>query len=119
MLDEVLAAWDEAWAAPDAESRRRLVERALTADAELVDPVAGRFRGHDAIAERLSGFRERFPGAFLAITSGVDEHNGFARYTWAITGADGGTILDGMDVVERGDDGRLCRVVMFFSRPEG
>ena len=44
----------------------------------------------------------------------VDEHNGFARYGWAISAADGSLILEGIDVVERDDDDRLRRIVMFF-----
>ena len=114
MVDPQISAYDEAWNAPDDNMRRRLLEDALTADAELVDPTAGRFRGREAIHQRLAGFAARFPGASVGITSGVDEHNGFARYTWTITSADGKTILDGLDVLERADDGRIKRVTMFF-----
>jgi hypothetical protein len=81
-----------------------------------VDPAAGRFRGIDEIARRVEGFGERFPGARVTITSGVDEHHGFARYAWTITDEDGRTILDGIDVVQRGDTGLLSLVIMFFGR---
>ncbi len=112
MLDDVLQAYDAAWNEPDAARRRRLLERSLTDDAELVDPT-GRFKGRDAVQERITGFGDRFPGARVSITSGVDEHNGLARYAWTITAADGTTMLDGIDVVERAEDDRR-RVVMFF-----
>jgi hypothetical protein len=46
--------------------------------------------GIDAIAERIGGFGARFPRAPVAITSGVDEHHGFARYAWTITGQTAG-----------------------------
>ena len=82
--------------------------------AELVDPTSGRFTGRDAINERIAGFGERFPGARLTLTSGVDEHNGYARYAWTIHAADGALILEGIDIVERDDDDRLLRVIMFF-----
>ena len=114
MLDDVLRAYDAAWNEPDQEARSQLLERSLTEDAELFDPTSGRFKGRDAINERIAGFSERFPGARLTLTSGVDEHNGFARYAWAINAADGSLILEGIDVVERDDDNRLRRVVMFF-----
>lgn len=114
MLDDVLRAYDAAWNEPDQEARSQLLERSLTEDAELIDPTTGRFEGRDAINERIAGFSERFPGARLTLTSGVDEHNGFARYAWAINAADGSLILEGIDVVERDDDNRLRRVVMFF-----
>lgn len=113
MLDDVLAAYDAAWNEADGAERTRLLERSLTEDAELVDPT-GRFAGRRAIDDRIAGFGRRFPGARVTITSGVDEHNGFARYAWSITAAGGETILAGIDVVERSGDGRLRRVVMFF-----
>ena len=113
MRDDVLAAYDAAWNAPDGAERARLLERSLTEDAELVDPT-GRFAGRQAIDERIGGFGERFPGARVTITSGVDEHHGFARYAWSISAAGGETMLEGIDVVERAADGRLRRVAMFF-----
>ena len=119
MPDDVLAAWDAAWTAADAESRAALLERALAPDGELVDPVGGRFRGRDAVAERIAGFQDRFPGAQLSVTSGRDEHHGFGRWAWTATAPGGETILHGIDVFERAEDGRLRRVVMFFgSLPE-
>lgn len=113
VVDEVLAAYDAAWNEPDPAERGRQLERSLTEDAELVDPT-GRYQGRRAVAERIGGFSDRFPGARVTITSGVDEHHGFARYCWRITAADGSTLLEGIDVVERNADGRLRRVVMFF-----
>lgn len=113
MLDSVLVAYDEAWNARDLATRGRLLEQSLIPDAALVDP-AGCFKGIDAIAARMEGFGERFPGARVTITSGVDEHHGFARYAWTIGDHDGRTILEGIDVVERADSGLIRRVIMFF-----
>jgi hypothetical protein len=113
VLDGVLTAYDAAWNEPDGAERARLLARSLTEDAELVDP-SGRFQGRQAVNERIAGFSERFPGARVTITSGVDEHHGFARYAWRISGPDGDRVLDGIDIVERGQDNRLRRVVMFF-----
>ena len=114
MLDDVLAAYDSAWNEPDQAARVQLLARSLAENAELVDPTSGRFKGREAINERIGGFSERFPGARLTLTSGVDEHHGFARYAWAINAADGSLVLEGIDIVERDDDNRLRRVVMFF-----
>jgi hypothetical protein len=60
------------------------------------------------------GFGERFPGARVRITSGIDEHHGFARYAWTITDQNDRTILEGIDVVQRTDTGLISRVIMFF-----
>lgn len=115
-LDPVLIAYDEAWNTSDATTRRRLLKQSLAPGGELVDPAGGRFAGIEAIAERIGGFGARFPGARVTITSGVDEHHGFARYAWTITDGEGRTILDGMDVVERSESGLLSRVIMFFGQ---
>lgn len=114
MIDELIATYDRAWNAPDADTRIALLRRCLTDDAELVDPQAGRLRGREAISARIGGFADRFPGARVTITSEVDEHNGFARYSWTITDRENQPILRGLDVVERADDQRLRRVIMFF-----
>ena len=113
VLDDVLAACDAAWNQSDAAKRGRLLARALADDGELVDP-SGRYRGRHAVHDRIAGFNDRFPGARVTITSGIDEHHGFARYAWRISAADGGTILEGVDIVERAEDTRLRRVVMFL-----
>jgi hypothetical protein len=110
----VLVAYDKARNAPDSETRRRLLEQSLTPNAEVVDPTGGRSVGIDAMAERIGGFGVRFPGARVAITSGVDEHHDFARYAWTITAHDGRKLLDGIDVVERIDTGLIGRVIMCF-----
>ncbi len=85
--------------------RRRLLEAALTDDCEMLEP-RGRFAGREAILDRISGFSDRFPGARVDITTNVDQHNGFARYGWRIVDRDGTVLLDGIDVVQRGTDGR-------------
>ena len=114
MIDEAISAYDEAWNAPDAATRSSLLRQGMTPGAELIDPQAGRMRGYDEISARIRGFGSRFPGARVSITSRVDEHNGFARYSWTIVDAAGKALLRGIDVVERADDQRLKRVVMFF-----
>jgi hypothetical protein len=114
VLDSALFAYDEAWNAPDSPTRVRLLEQSLVPGAELIDPAGGRFIGIDDIAERIRGFGERFPGARVTITSGVDEHHGFARYAWTITDHDGRKLLEGLDVVERATAGLIKRVIMFF-----
>lgn len=110
-MDAIIEKYDQAWNTSDVDERRRLLEAALTDDCEMVEP-RGRFAGRDAIFERISGFSDRFPGARVDITTSVDEHNGLARYGWRILDREEALLLDGMDVVERAEDGRLRRVLM-------
>jgi hypothetical protein len=111
--EDVIAAYDAAWneAAPDA--RRRLLEESVAEDGELIEPH-GRFVGREAILHRLEGFSSRFPGARVELTSGLDEHNCFIRYSWTIVSAEGAGLLNGIDVAELDEEGKLHRVVMFF-----
>ncbi len=113
-LEEVIATYDRVWSEADDGERRRLLELSWTDDGELVDPAEGRFPGRDAVLARIAGFAERFPGARVEVTTGLDEHHGFVRYAWTIFAADGRALLDGMDFAEVAEDGRLRRVVMFF-----
>jgi hypothetical protein len=114
MPEDAIAAYDRAWNTPDATERIELLRQSLTPDAELVDPSAGRIRGYEAISARIGGFGERYPGAQVTITSTIDEHNGCARYAWSITDPDHNPLLHGIDIVDRAEDQRLNRVVMFF-----
>lgn len=108
---EVVEAYQQGWTA-DGDEQRRLLEVALTDDAELVQPN-GRSVGRDAIVQRIAGLGERWPGAHVEITSGLDEHHGFVRYSWSLRTADS-VVLTGFDVGELAADGRLRRVVQFF-----
>jgi hypothetical protein len=114
-LEEAVAALDAAWQAADPDERRRLLERALAPGAELVGPEpVGRRIGVPAIAALIGAFGERWPGARVVVTTRVDAHHGWARYGWAIRNARGESLLEGIDLVEAAEDGRLRRVVMFY-----
>lgn len=117
-LAEVIDAYDHAWNARSNDERRQLLATALTDDCEMVEPI-GHYSGREAIVERLTGFSERFPGARVDITTQVDQHHRFARYGWTIVDSDGRQILEGIDVVEIAEDGRLQRIVMFFGTLQG
>jgi hypothetical protein len=103
----------DAWNETDGDRRRALLERCVSAEAELIDPT-GRFRGLDGLRDRIGAFHESAPGARVVKSSGNDQHNGFVRYGWNIVDPQGATVLEGIDVVELHNDGSLHRVVMFF-----
>ena len=105
--------YDQAWNAPDADSRLSFLEAALSDDCELIEPN-GRFAGRLEILERIAGFANRFPGARVKIATDIDAHSGFARYGWEIVDPQGKLLLEGIDVVEASSDGRIQRILMFF-----
>lgn len=107
-VDTYFGAWNET----DCAARHILLERCLTADVELIDEH-GRCNGHEDMAARIGHFHEQVPGGQVIRTSGIDEFDGIARYSWGIVDLHGTTVMVGLDVVEQAEDGRLQRVIMF------
>lgn len=110
-VTEVIGAYQRSWSAAG-EERDQLLALSLTEDAELVQPN-GRSLGRDAVGRRIAGLSDRWPGAVVEITSGIDEHHGFVRYSWTLRNGDA-AVLTGFDAGELAADGRLRRVVQFF-----
>lgn len=86
--------------------------RCVEGDAELVDPT-GRWQGVDGFVERIGRYQSAAPGTRVVPASGIDAHNDVMRYAWIIIDLEGRSIIDGIDVAERGSDGRLRRIMMF------
>lgn len=101
-----------AWNETDGGARRALLGRCLTEDVELIDEN-GRFRGYDGLGDLISRFHENVPGGRVVKSSGIDQFDEIARYSWDIVDGAGNTVMVGLDVVERGTDGRLQRIIMF------
>jgi hypothetical protein len=111
-VDDVIDAYFGAWNEADPGQRRLLLERAVTVDAELVDPTR-RWRGIEGLSERIGNYLSSSPGTRVVPSSGVDAHHELIRYSWSVVDGDGGEIIEGLDVVERAPDGRLKRISMF------
>ena len=111
-MDETIATYFGAWNEQDPEKRRRMLEDSVTSDVELVDPT-GRWKGSEGLVERIGRYQSSAPGTEVASPAGVDAHNDVARYRWRIADKDGVEFMEGLDVAERADDGRLRRILMF------
>lgn len=107
-VDTYIGAWNES----DGAARHAQLERCLTSDVELIDEN-GRFRGYDGLSALIADFHEKVPGGRVVKSSGIDEFDGIARYSWDIVSKDGNRVMVGLDVVEQGSDGRLRRIIMF------
>jgi hypothetical protein len=111
-VDEVLSDYFAAWNEADEEERRRLLGGSITDEAQLLDST-GDWRGVDGFAERISRYHALAPGTKVLPASGVDAFDQVGRYAWKIIDPEGQKVLEGLDVVELADDGRLRRVFMF------
>jgi hypothetical protein len=115
-VPETVHAYGAAWNETDAERRRRLLELAWAEHGVYLDPTA-HVEGRAALHAHIAGFHAQMPGARLSLTSGVDEHHGRIRFTWVMRGADGATVVEGVDFGDLDADGRLVRIVGFFGPP--
>jgi hypothetical protein len=111
-MNDAVATYFAAWNEPDPDKRRRMLERSVTGDAELVDPT-GRAQSIDGLAERIGRYQSAAPGTKVVLASGVDAHNDVMRYAWTIVDAEGRDVMEGVDVAERDHEGRLKRILMF------
>lgn len=113
---ETVGRYAAAWVEPDATARRALLDSCWADDGEYCDP-ASRVTGRQALSDLIGAFQDRQPGARIEPTSGVDEHDGFVRFTWRMIAADGSTASGGIDFGELDGAGRLRRIVGFFGPP--
>ncbi|MAZ86244.1 MAG: polyketide cyclase [Cellvibrionaceae bacterium] len=107
-FDHMLAAWNE----PDKSRVRGHLEQALHPDVRFVDPSID-VSGIDGFEANVYDVQEKIPGAVYSRTSGVDSQHNFYRYHWAIHLNDE-LLVNGFDVVETAEDGRVLCVIGFF-----
>jgi hypothetical protein len=112
-LDDTIDLHLEAYAEPDPTRRSALLDQVWTRDGQLFDPPFDG-TGPAAIAALVDVVLEHYPAHHFERTTTVDSHHDFARYGWALVGADGVVGASGTDVVTVDDSGRLARIVGFF-----
>ena len=111
---EAVDLYGQAWAEPDEDRRRELLERAWADDGVYTDPTA-EVKGREALIAHIGGFLEQAQGGRIVVTSGVDHHHGTRlRFSWAMQSAAGQTLAEGLDYGELDEDGRLKLIVGFF-----
>ena len=114
--EQVLLAYVAAWNEADEEKRRTLLEKSWAENGIYSDPTA-QVSGREALVQHLGRLIQQFADHRVLLTSGVDEHHGLLKFTWARMGPDGRRIRDGIDFGELAADGRLLRITGFFGLP--
>ncbi len=112
--ERVMEAYVAMWNATDEEERRRLAEEALTEGAAVIYPTVVA-HGRAETVTAIGHFQERVPGARFIATSVVEQHHGWLRTSWDMTVPDGTVRMQGEDVAEESQDGRLSRVIGFHN----
>ena len=115
-LEKVLLAYAAAWNEGDEAKRRSFLETSWADDGVYIDPTA-EVVGREALVQHIGQTFERFAHSRIILTSGVDEHQGKIRFTWARISLNGGKATPGIDFGELGTDGRLGHITGFFGPP--
>jgi len=100
-VDGYVAAWNEV----DPVVRAELLAASVAEDFEFAGPT-GTFRGRDAVEGLIVALQSRLGGAAVVRLGPVED----GRFRWAIATVDGSRLLEGVDEVESGPDGRLTRI---------
>jgi len=111
--NEIVRAYMAAWNEKDEGKRRELLEKAWADAGRYTDPMSDA-PGRDALIALISQFQQQMPGASITATSGIDEHHGRLRFAWKMTARDGSTGMEGIDVGQLAEDGRLQNITGFF-----
>ena len=112
-INEVVVRYVAAWNERDPKRRRDLIANTWCEDGVYRD-AHRRGEGHAAIDAMIDVAQRQFQGYRIALKSGIEAHNGYARFSWAAGGtSDAPLYLGGTDFVVVADDGRLKSVVGF------
>ncbi len=113
---ESILAYTAAWSEVDEEKRLELLAKSWTEDGVYSDP-GGEAAGREALNRHIGGFLAKYAGHRFVLTSGVDEHHGHVRFTWAFLTPDGRRLIEGIDFGAVDAQGRLNCVTGFFGQP--
>ena len=118
VADATIEAYVATWNETDASRRQAGIARAWAPSARYRDPLMAS-DGHAGIDAMLASVQAKFPGFVLRRTSGVDCHNGSARFAWSLGPEAGPAVVEGVDFCALASDGRLEQVVGFIDKMPG
>ena len=111
--EENILAYISAWSETDEKKRRIFLEQCWGENSRYTDPT-GNMEGREALNQHIGRFLQRFPDHRFLLTSGVNQHHGWLRFTWTLVKPDGSKLMDGCDFGAVGSDGRLQSILGFF-----
>ncbi len=107
-LENMLACWNST----SEDELSRLAHSALEHNVQFTDPNHN-IIGVDAFISMVKAVQAQVPGAVYARASAIDMQNNFCRYHWTVKKA-GVLLLEGFDVTEVTDSGKITKVLGFF-----
>lgn len=113
ILEESILVYIAAWSEIDEKKRRAFLDKCWGENSTYSDPT-GNMEGREALSQHIGAFLQRYPGHRFLLTSGVNQHHGWLRFTWVLVKPDGSKLMEGCDFGTTGPDGRLQSVTGFF-----
>jgi hypothetical protein len=120
--EQVLAAYERAWVAQDAESIEEALADCWSATSTYVSPITDAVRGVEGLTSLILDFPVMFPGAAMQLLGSPNAHHDAACCSWRLTstarirtmGRDYGMALDGVDVIHFDETGLISTITAFF-----
>jgi hypothetical protein len=112
-IEEAVLSYVAAFNTNDPAERQRCIARCFAANGTITSNNE-QLVGHHAILAMLSRFRDARPDDRAVLTSGIDQHHRWFRFTAVVITPDGGCYSEAMDIGEVGPDGRITRIITFF-----
>jgi hypothetical protein len=94
----------EVWSEHNESRRAELLVSVWASGATYTDPTV-HMVGAEALLAHIAKVQARRPDSRIVRTSEVDEHHRVARFAWCAIGANGKTLIEGLDVALFSDDG--------------
>lgn len=112
-VDTAIGIYCDAWNETDAATRKAILARVWAEAGVYADPTVETV-GIDALSDHIDRVLARLPGSRILLTSAVETHHRFSRFSWSRVDAAGKPMRDGVDFVEVDDAGRITRMIGFF-----
>ena len=114
-FDAIADAYIDMWNETDTTARKARIEQLFAPGGRYTDPLAD-VTGHDQIDAMINAVQQQFPGMHFTLVGPVDAHHRQARFGWALGPSGAESLIDGFDVLERDDDGRVTLVLGFLDK---
>jgi hypothetical protein len=109
--------WFAAWAEPDADRRRHLLEEVAEPDVRVRDKFTS-LAGLGDLVPHIGAAQHHMPGIRLDRRGDVRVCQGTVVSDWVALGADGREVGAGTNVYQLSQDGRLASVTGFWQAPK-
>lgn len=125
--ERALEAYERAWSESDERKVRAWIQECWTTSSTYVNPLTDMVHGVEGLARLILDYRDIFPDVDIRPTGPSDTVEQHARYPWRLSstvrirmlGKDYGHVMDGLDIIEFDDDGKIKSVVSFFGSTAG